>query len=154
MNEPPPVGATCLPKSDRNATIEIIRRPERYVQPRFALFDFDGTLSLIREGWQGVMIPYFVEVLQATGTQETSGELEAIVRDFVTELTGKQTIYQCFALAEEVRRRGGTPLEALQYKHEYLHRLWDRIAHRVDALKSGRIDAGAGLAGLPRGPSR
>ena len=24
-----------------------------------ALFDFDGTISLIREGWQKVMIPYF-----------------------------------------------------------------------------------------------
>ena len=24
---------------------------------RYALFDFDGTLSLIREGWQQVMIP-------------------------------------------------------------------------------------------------
>ena len=26
-----------------------------------ALFDFDGTVSLIRAGWQDVMIPYFIE---------------------------------------------------------------------------------------------
>ena len=28
-----------------------------------ALFDFDGTLSLIRQGWPEVMIPMFVEML-------------------------------------------------------------------------------------------
>ena len=27
------------------------------------LFDFDGTLSLIREGWPEVMVPMFVEML-------------------------------------------------------------------------------------------
>ena len=30
---------------------------------RHALFDFDGTLSLIREGWPDVMVPLFVEML-------------------------------------------------------------------------------------------
>ncbi|MEI4920370.1 hypothetical protein Q8G81_32945, partial [Klebsiella pneumoniae] len=29
------------------------------------LFDFDGTLSLIREGWPEVMVPMFVEMLPA-----------------------------------------------------------------------------------------
>lgn len=140
MNEPPPPAAVCLPPPDLTATIEIIRKPERHLPLRFALFDFDGTLSLIREGWQGVMIPYFVEVLQETGTDETPEALEAIVREFVTRLTGKQTIYQCFALADEVERRGGRPLDALTYKHEYLRRLWERIAHRVEALKSGEAD--------------
>ena len=27
------------------------------------LFDFDGTLSLIRQGWPEVMVPMFVEML-------------------------------------------------------------------------------------------
>ncbi|MCX6064519.1 MAG: hypothetical protein NT121_02015 [Chloroflexi bacterium] len=30
---------------------------------KFALFDFDGTISLIREGWQKIMIPMMVELL-------------------------------------------------------------------------------------------
>ena len=79
--------------------IEIIH--PRTVLPSAALFDFDGTVSLIREGWQSVMIPYFVEVLCATpaytGAQSES-ELAGInecVREFVDMLTGKQTIYQC-----------------------------------------------------------
>src|SRR5437879_5160537 len=98
---------------------------------RFALFDFDGTLSLIREGWQDVMVPYFVEELMTTARCEPDAEVELAVREFVTRLTGKQTIYQCFQLADEIIRRGGTPNEPLTYKREYLRRLWERIEYRV-----------------------
>ena len=42
---------------------------------RSVLFDFDGTLSLIREGWPQIMIPMMVEVLRETGTAETGPEL-------------------------------------------------------------------------------
>ena len=31
------------------------------------LFDFDGTLSLIRQGWPEVMVPMFVEMLPPQG---------------------------------------------------------------------------------------
>jgi len=106
---------------------------------RHALFDFDGTVSLIREGWQGVMVPHMVEVLQATGTSETEEELTRVVRDYVDFLTGKQTIYQMIRLAEEVERRGGRPEDPLVYKHEYLARLWERIKGRVADLKAGRV---------------
>ncbi len=108
---------------------------------RFALFDFDGTLSLIREGWQGVMIPYFVEEILKAPKHESSEQVETVVRDFVERLNGKQTIYQCFQLAEEISNRGGRPKEALEYKHEYLARLWERIEHRVAGLESGAIQA-------------
>ena len=104
-----------------------------------ALLDFDGTVSLIREGWQGVMVPYMVEVLQATGTAETGEQLTRVVRDYVDLLTGKQTIYQMIRLAEEVERRGGRPEDPLVYKHEYLDRLWERIKNRVARLKAGQV---------------
>src|ERR1043165_6021409 len=83
---------------------------------RFVLFDFDGTLSLIREGWPQVMIPMMVDVLRATGTAESDTELAGHVEEFVMRLNGKQTIYQMIQLADEVTRRGGTPLEPLAYK--------------------------------------
>src|SRR3954451_499658 len=86
---------------------------------RSVLFDFDGTLSLIREGWPQVMIPMMVEVLRATGTVEGDTTLTAKVEDFVMRLNGRQTIYQMMHLAEEVRRRRGEPLDPLAYKHRY-----------------------------------
>lgn len=118
--------------------IEIVREPERG-RVRFALFDFDGTISLIRTGWQDVMIPMMVEVLRATPTDESDAALLAVVREFVDTLTGKQTIYQMIRLAEEVSQRGGQALDPLVYKHRYLDLLWARIQHRVDGLQAGSI---------------
>lgn len=105
------------------------------------LFDFDGTLSLIRQGWQGVMVPMMVEILAALGTGETQETLTTIVAEFVDRLTGKQTIYQMIELCSQIEARGGQPLEPLEYKHQYLDRLWTRIEHRVAGLKNGTIDA-------------
>jgi phosphoglycolate phosphatase-like HAD superfamily hydrolase len=108
---------------------------------RSVLFDFDGTLSLIREGWPQVMIPMMVEALRETGTKETDAELNAAVEDFVMRLNGRQTIYQMMQLAEEVRRRGGTPLEPLAYKHRYHDLLMQRIEGRLAALRAGTATA-------------
>jgi phosphoglycolate phosphatase len=108
---------------------------------RHALFDFDGTLSLIRAGWQDVMIAQFVAELERTPTRESRSALEEVCREFITRLTGKQTIYQMFQLAEEVEKRGAPPRQALEYKREYLALLHRKIAHRIDALGSGRDPA-------------
>ena len=118
--------------------IEVIRPVTRRGPPRHALFDFAGTLSLIREGWVNVMVPMMVEVLSSTGTDEPPETLAAVARDFVTELTGKQTIYQMMRLAEEVARRGGEPEDPLVYKQRYHDRLMERIAGRREDLRSGR----------------
>ncbi len=104
---------------------------------RYALFDFDGTLSLIREGWQDIMIPYFTEVLATAAPGEDPAALRAEVRDFVDTLTGKQTIFQCICLAEALEKRGGRPLPPLEYKKEYLRRLEERIRSRKEALQRG-----------------
>jgi phosphoglycolate phosphatase len=108
---------------------------------RSALFDFDGTLSLLREGWPGVMIPMMVDVLRRTGTPESEEELSGQVEEFVMRLNGRQTIYQMMQLADEVRRRGGTPLDPLEYKHRYHDLLMARIRGRLEALEQGRATA-------------
>ena len=106
---------------------------------RHALFDFDGTLSLIREGWQQIMRPMMVEWLRETPRHEDDAELERVVLEFVTRLTGKQTIYQMIQLAEEIAKRGGQPLAPLAYKQMYLERLWERIKDRRAALENRRV---------------
>ena len=121
------------------ANIEIIVPDIVRGRVRFALFDFDGTLSLIREGWQEVMIPMMVGILARLGTGESREELSALVTDYVTRLTGKQTIYQMIELADQVKRRGGDPLDPLDYKQMYLDLLWKRIEHRVQGLQEGSI---------------
>lgn len=105
------------------------------------LFDFDGTLSLIREGWPQVMIPMMVAELRGTGTLESEQALTAAVEEFVMRLNGRQTIYQMLQLVEEVRQRGGQPKEALVYKHRYHALLMERIHARLSALAAGTAAA-------------
>ena len=104
---------------------------------RVVLFDFDGTLSLIRAGWMDVMTPMMVDLLVQTGSGESPDQLRDLVLDANGRTTGKETIYQMIELAEKIRRRGGVPEEPLAYKKMYLDRLWTHIEHRINALRSG-----------------
>ncbi len=123
------------------AQVEVVRERADRGHIRFAMFDFDGTLSLIREGWQQIMIPMMVEALASLKTGESEEALTGVVRDFVDRLTGQQTIYQMIELAEEVRKRGGAPLNPLDYKRVYHDRLLDRIKDRIAGLKGGTVPA-------------
>ena len=83
------------------------------------LFDFDGTLSLIRQGWPEIMTPMFAEMLPPLPGETLEARLQ-LCNDDIMRLNGKQTIYQMIQLAERIKERGGTPREPLWYKHEYL----------------------------------
>ena len=124
---------------EANKTVEIIRPAAGGVRPRYhsVVLDFDGTISLIREGWQQIMIPYFCELLEAC--PDDGGDIEFQVTEFVDRLTGKQTIFQCMQVAEEVKKRGGRPEEPMVYKTEYLRRLHEKIKDRKAGLKDGTI---------------
>jgi phosphoglycolate phosphatase-like HAD superfamily hydrolase len=109
-------------------------------RPRLShvLFDFDGTLSLIRQGWPEVMIPMFAEMLPRT-SEDTEDSVRQVLWEDVMRLNGKQTIYQMIQFAERVRERGGQPEDPLQYKHEYLRRLNRHIRHRIEGLQQGKF---------------
>jgi phosphoglycolate phosphatase-like HAD superfamily hydrolase len=123
--------------------IETIRRGASAEKARVAIFDFDGTLSLIRYGWMDVMLPLCVEQLIAAGSGESEAQLRDVAEEFISRLTGKETIYQMMALADAIRERGGTPLEPLAYKKIYLERLSQKIAGRLESLRSHRVPSEA-----------
>ena len=115
-------------------------RPDFRPRPQIThvLFDFDGTSSLIRQGWPEVMLPMFEEMMPARGG-ETEEERRNLLYEDIMRLNGKQTIYQMIHLAERIRERGGQAEEPLWYKKEYLRRLNERIRTRLDALKSRKV---------------
>jgi phosphoglycolate phosphatase-like HAD superfamily hydrolase len=119
--------------------IEIIRKGASAERARVVLFDFDGTISTIRSGWVDVMVPMMVEILTDLKSGESEDQLRAVVEEFVGRLTGKQTMYQMVELAENVTKRGGTPLDPLGYKKMYLDLLWEKIEHRVEELRNGQV---------------
>lgn len=122
-------------------SLEVIAPVEKGRQFKIAMFDFDGTLSLIREGWQEIMIPYFCEEFfdSVSNCKESNEEVLKLVTDFVDELTGKQTIFQCMQLKAEIEKRGGKAKEAMDYKNEYLRRLFLKIESKRQGLADGSI---------------
>ena len=102
---------------------------------RIALFDFDGTVSLIRAGWGGIMLSMMLEVLTALDTGESQEDLRRAVEPFIWRLTGKDTLYQMIALAEQVTLRGGTPLDPRDYKQQFLIRLFAVSGLRIQQLR-------------------
>ncbi|MCL5670990.1 MAG: HAD family hydrolase [Acidobacteria bacterium] len=119
--------------------IETLSPAASATETRVVLFDFDGTLSLLRTGWMEVMVPMMVDLLAETGTGESREELHALVEDYVARLTGEQTIYQMIELARQVELRGGKPLEPLVYKKMYHDRLLEKIDARREALREGKV---------------
>ncbi|MEK7793370.1 MAG: HAD family hydrolase [Candidatus Hydrogenedentota bacterium] len=108
---------------------------------KHALFDFDGTISLLREGWQGIMAPVMTEMI--CGGADPSEEIQREVAEFIEESTGIQTLIQMQGLVEIVRRRGLVPeaevLDEHGYKAAYNDRLMVPVRERLAAIASGAI---------------
>lgn len=118
--------------------IELVRPWDRRKPPKLAVFDFDGTLSLIRGGWTDLMVYMMYEDLAALRQpDETVEQLRQLIRDYVLSLNGAPTVYQMERFAKELRDRGATPEPASVYHQEYLRRLGQRITERKARLAAG-----------------
>jgi phosphoglycolate phosphatase-like HAD superfamily hydrolase len=108
--------------------------PGRLGRIRHVLFDFDGTISVLREGWERVMAPLMVEMI-CDGTPPAA-DIEREVADYVDYSTGIVTIEQMQWLADAVRRHGIArhPLSAAEYKQIYVDRLMVGVQQRLDRL--------------------
>lgn len=130
---------------DRNflpgTEIEIINENITRGQIRHALFDFDGTISLLRVGWQHIMGPVCVEMI--CGDTAPTPEIEEEVRQMIDETTGIQTIFQMERLEEMVREKGLVPEEKIltpaEYKQVYLDRLMVPVRERIARLEAGEL---------------
>jgi phosphoglycolate phosphatase len=107
---------------------------------KVALFDFDGTISVIRSGWVDVMAPMMIEILLDLKSGESEAELRSLIEEMIWRTTGKETIYQMMDFADQVTRRGGEARDPREYKKMYLDRLWTVIGGRVEELKQGRVE--------------
>src|SRR5438128_9175820 len=108
--------------------LEIVRAA-RPVRPKAVLFDFDGTLSTLRDGWNDLMADMMVEILPELPRAAAEG--------IVWRLTGQDTIYQMIAFTEEMRRCGRTPEAPEIYKRQFLDRLSRLMNPRLAELRGG-----------------
>jgi phosphoglycolate phosphatase len=120
------------------AWLEVPNPAIRLGRVRHALFDFDGTISVIRRGWEHIMIPMMVEMI--CDEHPASPEIEAQVADYVDRSTGILTIKQMQWLEEAVRRYGLSQdcRSAREYKHIYNERLLQPVRQRLSQMDGGQ----------------
>ena len=118
---------------------ELINPAVRVERSAWRLFDFDGTLSLIREGWPRVMVDLMLDHLRTQRLiREPEPECAARVEAFVMALNGHPTVRQMERFVEEVTARGGTPAAPAVYLQQYIDALMAVVRGRWEALESGR----------------
>lgn len=120
--------------------IEVVNPSVRIGRFRHALLDFDGTISVIREGWERVMMPLMIERI-AGDEGDPDGAIRREVERYVDQSTGLQTILQMDWLAQAVARRRGADeaLSAEAYKALYNERLLHSVRERLERLERGEV---------------
>ncbi len=107
---------------------------------KHAIFDFDGTISLLREGWERIMEPVMIESI--CGDTSPTKEVVERVKRFIDETTGVQTIIQMEGLVKMVKEFNLVPkekiLDAWGYKKIYNDRLMVPVNERLKELASGK----------------
>jgi len=114
---------------------------------RYAIFDHDGTISAVREGWEGIMDPVMCEAVLGRPPEEVPAEelrvARARVRELIDRTTGVQTIVQMqelVSLVEEFGRVAGTEIKsAEEYKAIYNERLIELVRERLTRLHRGEL---------------
>jgi bifunctional ADP-heptose synthase (sugar kinase/adenylyltransferase)/phosphoglycolate phosphatase-like HAD superfamily hydrolase len=112
-----------------------------------AIFDHDGTISTLRQGWEEVMEPMMIQAIVGKQRDTIDGQsykrIEARVREFIDATTGVQTLVQMKYLCEMVREYGYVAEEEILdekgYKQIYQTALMERIQDRLHRIDDGRL---------------
>ncbi len=123
-----------------NSNIHVLNESLRLGKIEHAIFDFDGTISLLREGWEKIMAPVMIESI--CGDRSATPQVQQRVGEYIEETTGMQTILQMEGLVKMVEEFGIVAkeniLDAWGYKKIYNDRLMKPVQQRIDELHVGR----------------
>lgn len=141
-----PVPSLSAMSANDLQSIEVINR-KKSVPPSYAIFDHDGTISTLREGWEEVMKRHMLKAIIGDASCPQDKE-ESILRDietFIEETTGVQTIIQMQGLVDMIRRYGFVPAEkihsAVEYKGMYVQELRQNADLRLERLNRSGFGA-------------
>src|SRR6476646_2341865 len=110
--------------------IEIIRSSRLPRRIRAVIFDWDGTLSLLREGWAAIMTEQMSRILESTAPAMTDEARAAAVESIVIGLNGRPTIVQMETCSDLVREQGGARLSHTELLNDYQAQLFALISGR------------------------
>jgi rfaE bifunctional protein kinase chain/domain len=128
-------------------TIEVVTGFPRQRRFTHVIFDHDGTLSTLRQGWEEIMEPMMIRAILGDSANDVDEafyeEIRSAVRDFIDKTTGIQTLVQMKGLTDLVRRFKCVPedaiLDAAGYKKVYNDALLQMVNARTRQLETGEL---------------
>jgi len=127
--------------------IEIINKWPVDLAIRHAIFDNDGTISTLREGWEQIMAPMMIRSILGEKYHEADAALYDKVKTAVAELidktTGVQTLRQMKILVGLIAEFGFVAedqiLDESGYKEIYNNDLMEMVKKREKKIKMGEL---------------
>ena len=128
--------------------IEIITEPLPKLNIRYAVFDHDGTISTLREGWEQIMAPMMTKAIMGnqfgTADEKLFKRVKDRVQEFIERTTGIQTISQMQGLVDLVQEFDLVPKDqippAAQYKQIFNEELMALVNLRLSKLAAGELN--------------
>ncbi len=135
--------ANYIPDTD----IEIVNKWENELHIKHAIFDHDGTISTLREGWELIMAPMMIKAILGDNYLEANEILfqrvKSRVDDFIDKTTGIQTLVQMKGLIDLIREFGFVPedriLDEFGYKQIYNDELLIMVRQREKKLSRNEL---------------
>ena len=136
--------ARCFDDSE----IELCYESIPFGRIKHAVFDNDGTISTLRQGWEQIMAPVMIKAILGdkykTADETLYHKVRNRVLDYIDKSTGIQTIVQMEALVEMVTEFGVVSpekiLDKFGYKEIYNDALMKLVNERIEKFKRGELD--------------
>jgi len=130
-----------------NTEIEIVRYDGRKRQISHVIFDHDGTISTLREGWELIMAPMMIKAILGDSFKEADESLYSKVRarvdEFIDKTTGVQTLVQMRGLIGLIKEFGCVIeekiLDEAGYKQIYNEELLKMVKVREEKFLKGEL---------------
>ena len=127
--------------------IEIITKWPTDISIGYAIFDNDGTISTLREGWEQIMAPMMIRSVLGEKYKEADESLyfrvKSAIHELIDKTTGIQTLKQMNILLGLIREFGFVPEEGILdesgYKEIYNNDLMEMVRIREEKLKNGEL---------------
>jgi rfaE bifunctional protein kinase chain/domain len=138
-----PRAARYLPDTE----IEVVREKSRQGAVKYAIFDHDGTISTLRQGWEKIMEPMMLEAIlgdqAASVPDHVYKKVVTEVKTFIDKTTGIQTLAQMKGLVGLVREHGFVSADKILdehgYKAIYNEALLEMVRARVRKIERGEL---------------
>jgi rfaE bifunctional protein kinase chain/domain len=103
--------------------LEIIREWPENLHIKHAIFDHDGTISTLREGWELIMAPMMIKAVLGDKFYESDEALyqkiKSRINEFIDKTTGIQTLMQMKILLDIIREFGFVPVDQMLDEYGY-----------------------------------